>query len=145
MRTYLIFLFCEFDDFDDVEFFCTDVFGQTKEISSIKYVLQNLNNLIIIFETDVEKNKLEEILTDLLNLDTIHYYFIFDKQHIFMLYLPEKMQEYIFKPNHLLSKLLDEPKQESKLDLNEILDKINKNGINSLTNEEKKYLDNFEN
>lgn len=145
MRTYLIFLFCEFDDFDDVEFFCTDVFGQTKEISSIKYVLQNLNNLIIIFETDVEKYKLEEILTDLLNLDTIHYYFIFDKQHIFMLYLPEKMQEYIFKPNHLLSKLLDEPKQESKLDLNEILDKINKNGINSLTNEEKKYLDNFEN
>jgi len=145
LRTYLIFLFCEFDDFDDVEFFCTDVFGQTKEISSIKYVLQNLNNLIIIFETDVEKNKLEEILTDLLNLDTIHYYFIFDKQHIFMLYLPEKMQEYIFKPNHLLSKLLDEPKQESKLDLNEILDKINKNGINSLTNEEKKYLDNFEN
>lgn len=141
----MIFLFCEFDDFDDVEFFCTDVFGQTKEISSIKYVLQNLNNLIIIFETDVEKNKLEEILTDLLNLDTIHYYFIFDKQHIFMLYLPEKMQEYIFKPNHLLSKLLDEPKQESKLDLNEILDKINKNGINSLTNEEKKYLDNFEN
>lgn len=145
MRTYLIFLFCDFDDFDDVEFFCTDIFGQTKEISSVKYILQNLNNLIIIFESDVEKNKLEEVLKDILNLDTIYYYFIFDKQHIFMLYLPEKMQEYIFKPNHLLGQMFSEQEKDSKLDLNDILDKINKNGIDSLTKDEKKYLDNFEN
>jgi hypothetical protein len=42
-----------------------------------------------------------------------------------------------------LSALLHQSQPKSKLSLDEILDKINQNGVNSLTKEEFDYLNNF--
>jgi hypothetical protein len=62
-------------------------------------------------------------------------------------HLPEQVKDFIFKPLPESSAIeinyIKNPPKE--LDLDEVLDKIDKMGISSLTEEEKKFLDNFEN
>jgi hypothetical protein len=60
-------------------------------------------------------------------------------------HLPEQLKDFIFKPViEPLSIKIEYIKSETpNLDLDDVLEKINKNGLDSLTVEEKKFLDNF--
>ena len=62
-------------------------------------------------------------------------------------HLPEKVKEFIFgrvDDQYLMVKY-SRPKKTISLDVDQILDKIKTDGIDSLTIEEKKFLDDFEN
>ena len=136
-------MFGNFDDFDDVEFFCLNVLGDSKRINQVKYIIQNLNNIIVILDSGVDKNTLEEELSDLLNNENIDFYFAFEKSSLFMVHIPENMKDIIFKPTSFTENNITIDKNQ-KLDLDAILDKIKNVGIDNLTTEEKNFLDNFD-
>jgi hypothetical protein len=39
MNTYVLFIFGMFDDHEDIEYFCTDVIGESKVIKSIIFII----------------------------------------------------------------------------------------------------------
>lgn len=145
MNSYILFLFGDFTDIEDVEFFCMHVLGQSEKINDIKYIIQNLQNIIVIFETEVEKSTLIVELNDLLNDESVFYYFVVEQKNIFMVHLPDEMSDIIFKPQ---KKKIEKPKkhieiENQKFDLNIILEKIHKYGVDSISSAEKKFLDDF--
>jgi hypothetical protein len=52
MKTYILFVFGMFDDHEDVEYFCADVLGDNPIINSVRYVIENSQNIIVIFDSD---------------------------------------------------------------------------------------------
>ena len=64
-------------------------------------------------------------------------------------HLPAQVKDFIFKPAEEDSIMRIEytkhTKENPSMDLDELLEKIEKMGIESLTPEEKNFLDNFEN
>lgn len=145
MTSYILFLFGNFNDFEDIEFYCLQVLGQSEKIDEIKYIIQNLQNIIVIFDSSVDKSTLIIELTDLLNNENVHYYFVIEQKNVFMVSLPDNMSDLIFKPQ---KKIPNEPKKTTsnlnqKLDLNAILEKIHKYGVDSISLAEKKFLDNY--
>ena len=57
--------------------------------------------------------------------------------------LPESLSSFIFKPNDKVKFTYDEQLIDQKLNLDNILEKIQNNGIESLSEDEKKYLEQF--
>jgi hypothetical protein len=158
MGTYILFLFGKFQDHEDIEYFCMEVLGESELFTSLKYVIDNLNNIIIIFDSEYEKQKLTTELDSLLDNDNVMFYFLFPKESILSSHIPESMRNLIFKPSSdilnsapkteedgeiILNNILDRM-NEDKLILDDILDKIERFGIDNLTPLEKKFLDNFE-
>jgi len=143
MGTFILFVFGDFEDHGDIEFFCLEHFSEISE-KGVKYVIENEGNCIIIFETEKTKQELHDKLSVLLSIDQIKFYFLFERSSIVSTYLPETLKDFVFKPmSEENIKLLMEIKPKPSMDLDEILDKIDQQGVNSLTEEEKKFLDDF--
>ena len=80
-------------------------------------------------------------------MDQVKFYFLFKRDEMISAHLPEKVKEFIFgrvDDQYLMVKY-SRPKKTISLDVDQILDKIKTDGIDSLTIEEKKFLDDFEN
>jgi hypothetical protein len=144
LRTYAIFLYGMFDDMEDIEYFCLSVIGDHKMVSSVKYLVENGKNLIILVETETETNKFVESLHKILVVPEVKFYFIFDIQDVAAAHLPQKVKDFIFNKIEDQYLRIEYQKQPISMDMDEILEKINKDGINSLSTEEKNFLDNFE-
>lgn len=146
MKTYILFIFGLFEDHEDIEFFTVEVLGTSKYIKSVRYVIENLKNIIVIFDSEENEDILSDELDKLLTNDSVLFYFLFEKDGLVTTYIPEKLKDVIFKPTETIRKIQIDYKEYQKppIDLDEILDKLNQHGIQSLTPEEKKYLDNFE-
>lgn len=143
MTSYILFVFADFEDHEDIEYFCTEHFINISEVG-VKYVIENTGNCIIIFDTEKTKSELHESITELLKLDHIRFYFLFERSSILSASLPESLKDFIFKPveaDSLKLEILRNP--STALDLDDILDKIETYGIGSLTDEEKNFLDEF--
>ena len=143
MTSYILFVFADFEDHEDIEYFCTEHFINISEVG-VKYVIENTGNCIIIFDTEKTKPELHESITELLKLDHIRFYFLFERSSILSASLPESLKDFIFKPvetDSLKLEILRNP--STALDLDDILDKIETYGIGSLTDEEKNFLDEF--
>lgn len=151
MKTFILFLFGRFDDHEDVEYFCTEVFTSSPHITSLRYVIEQSQNIIIIFDSESDSKTLSQELYILLANDNIKLYFLFERDTMVTAHLPNKVKEFIFKPMEkqtaeIANMLkLDYYKTDPILDLDELLDKIDKMGVDSLTPEEKDFLDNFDN
>jgi predicted metal-dependent TIM-barrel fold hydrolase len=144
MKSYILFIYGAFEDHEDLEFFCLEHFTQVSE-SGVKYVIESLGNCIIIFDSDKDKETLIEDLKKLLDLEHIRFYFIFEKENVFWAEIPEALREFIFKPqnsSHDAFKVSIR-KLNKKFDLDDILEKIQDQGMDSLTEDEKKFLDEF--
>lgn len=147
MKTYLLFIFGTFEDHQDIEYFCMEILGTSKIIGSLRYVIENNNNIIVIFDSDSDKKKLTEEIHELLFTDNVKFYFMFERKDITCANLPLQVKDFIFKPftETALLKIEYLKKEPEYFNLDEVLDKIKKYGINSLSQEEKNFLDNFEN
>ena len=95
MKTYLLFVFGAFEDHQDIEYFCMEILASSPMVKSVRYVIENSKNIIVIFDSDKEHKDLSTELYSLMINDSVKFYFL-------------------------------------------------KMGIDSLTPEEKKFLDNFE-
>jgi hypothetical protein len=147
MKTFILFIFGMFEDHEDVEYFCTDVIAESPVVNTVRYVIENSQNIIVIFDSDTDYKTLSTELYSILTNDSVKFYFIFDRDSLVTAHLPQEVKDFIFKPlskNMLIRLDYDNPSKPS-MDLDELLEKIEKMGIESLTPEEKKFLDNFEN
>jgi hypothetical protein len=146
MKTYLLFIFGMFDDQEDIEFFCTQVLAESKVIESVRFVIENSQNIIVIFESEFDHKNISNELFGLLVNDNIKFYFIFDRENMVTAHLPAEVKDFIFKTsnsNHIVR--VEYEKTNPILDLDQVLEKIEESGIASLTPQEKKFLDNFDN
>jgi hypothetical protein len=145
-KTYILFLFGMFEDHEDIEYFCMEVLGQCKTITSLKYVIENSKNIIVIFDSKEPYNVLLDEVEPLVINENILFYFMFEKDGLVSTHIPESLKDLIFKPTSDIRKINIEYKHFEKPDINldEILDKIEQHGIGSLTPDEKKFLEDFD-
>ena len=146
MKTYILFIFGMFEDQEDVDYFCTQVMGDIPILKSLRFIVEKEQNIIAIFESDIEEEKLTQELYLLLVNDNVKFYFMFDRDTMVTNFLPREVRNFIFNPHieNVIIKI-DYPKYNKTLDLDQVLDKIKETGVDSLTPEEKNFLDNFEN
>jgi hypothetical protein len=150
MRSYLLFIYGVFDDHQDIEFFCLDILGKSPFVWSVRYIIENNQNIIVMFDSDEDHGVLSDEIHLLSKNDSVKFYFLVEKTSIVSVFLPETINDFIFKPatsDPLMIKVEYEKHtevQREKLELDDVLDKIDLYGIESLTDEEKKFLDNFE-
>ena len=148
MNTYVLFIFGMFDDHEDVEYFCTDVIGESKVIESIRFIIENSENIIVIFDSEMDPTEVDRELYTMLIDEHIKFYFIFQREHMVTAHLPQQIKDLIFTPtidNTIIRVDYEKNKKREILDLDRLLEKIEESGIESLTVEEKNFLDNFEN
>jgi hypothetical protein len=147
MKSYVLFVFGEFQDHEDVEFFCDEILSESDKIISVRYIIENTNNIIIIFDSEHDYKILSEELFSLIALENIRLYFLFERSSLICAHIPVQVKDFIFKPNPDIKRMDIEydnfPKKN--MDLDELLEKIKTKGIDSLTESEKNFLDNFEN
>lgn len=148
MNTYVLFIFGMFDDHEDIEYFCTDVIGESKVIESIRFIIENSENIIVIFDSEMGPTEVDRELYTMLIDEHIKFYFIFQREHMVTAHLPQQIKDLIFTPtidNTIIRVDYEKNKKREILDLDRLLEKIEESGIESLTMEEKNFLDNFEN
>lgn len=148
MNTYVLFIFGMFDDHEDVEYFCTDVIGESKVITSIRFIIENSENIIVIFDSEMEPIEVDRELYTILIDEHIKFYFLFQRENMVTAHLPQQIKDLIFTPtidNTIIRVDYEKNKKRETLDLDRLLEKIEESGIESLTIEEKNFLDNFEN
>ncbi len=146
MKTYLLFIYGMFEDHEDVEYFCMDVINDLPCVTEVRYVIENFQNIIVIFDSEDSKADISNELFGVLQNDNVKFYFLFERENLITAHIPEEVKDFIYKPdkkNIMEVEYRRTPKEN--FDLDELLDKIEKQGIDSLTPEEKKFLDNFEN
>jgi hypothetical protein len=150
MRSYLLFIYGVFDDQQDIEFFCLEILGKSPFVWSVRYVIENNQNIIVMFDSNEDHGVLSDEIHLLSKNDSVKFYFLTEKNSIVSVFLPEIINDFIFKPSSsdpLMIKVEYEKYievQRERLDLDDVLDKIDLYGMESLTPEEKKFLDNFE-
>ena len=102
------------------------------------------------FESYDDHATLSEEIIDLSKNDSVKFYFLIEKNSLVSVYLPEVISDFIFKPSSsdpIMVKVEYEKYADVKkvsLELDDVLDKIELYGMESLTSDEKKFLDNFE-
>jgi hypothetical protein len=145
MKTFILFIFGMFEDHEDIEYFCNEILGESPTINSVRYVIENSQNIIVIFDSETDYKTLSQDLYTLLINDNVKFYFIFDRDSLVTAHLPQQVKDFIFKPSGTSTMIrVDYDKNSSpSMDLDELLDKIEQMGIESLTPEEKNFLDNF--
>ncbi len=142
MKSYILFLYGEFEDVSDIEFFINEIISEIASLTEIRFVVQNFKSIIVIFNSDNSPKELDDDFSLLVELEQVSYYMLFNLNNIVSFVIPDSLNNIIFKPQK--TKINDELNDENKkFDLDEILEKISKNGINSISEEEKKFLDDF--
>jgi len=140
LKSYILFVFADFDDAEDVLFFFNDILSDIEIISDLRYIIQNHKNIIVIFSSESSMQEIDDNFKFLATIEQITYYIMFKLENVVSFVLPETIKNIIFKPvkNNPIEK-----NEEKKFDLDEILEKISKHGLNSISKEEKKFLDEF--
>jgi signal recognition particle receptor subunit beta len=147
MRTFILFIFGMFDDYDDIEYFCTQILSESPLFSSVRFIIEREQNIIVIFDSEMDEKELSQELYSYLINDNIKFYFIFNKENIITAHLPKEVKEFMFNPiveKNVVKLEYEKVKKPLNIDLDQILDKIDESGLESLTPEEKNFLDNFE-
>jgi len=91
MNTYILFVYGNFEDREDIEFFCSDVFP-SESILSVKYIIENNQNIIIIFDSYKEKLELAKELYSFLTPEFVKFYFLFEREKLVTAHIPESMK-----------------------------------------------------
>ncbi len=122
-----------------------DIFGSSDKISKVRYVIEKSQNIIIIFDSDSDYKTLSEEVYNLSFNDSVKFYFLVERDSLVSAHVPQAVKDFIFKPQTTdMFMKIEYEKSSPSMDLDELLEKIEKMGVDSLTPEEKNFLDNFE-
>lgn len=147
MNSYILFIYGMFDDTEDIEFYCNEVLLNNPVVKRLKFVVENSKNLIVIIDSEATHDELSKSLhKDLLD-QNVKFYFLFRRDEVIAANLPQEVKEFIFdntKPEHFMVIQYSKKSRVESLDLDDVLEKIKRDGIDSLTKEEKNFLDNFD-
>jgi len=130
-----------------------EVLGVSPKIAKVRFVIEDTSkSIIVIFESESNRKELSEELHNIISMEDVKFYFLFERESIYSANLPIQMKDFMFKPSEEYSSLrLEYNKKENTenpnetMDLDNILEKIEQEGIDSLTPDEKKFLDGFQN
>ena len=139
MNSYILFIYGDFEDIDDIQYFCNDVFGVIVNITDIKYIIQNFKNIIVIFTSKIDEKELIIEISEVLKIEQVSYYLMFELGSMVTYNIPDTLSEIMFKP----IKLQKKNNILKSFDLDEILEKISKIGIDGISEDEKDFLDNY--
>jgi len=144
MNKFILFLNGFFTERLDIEEFSNNLIEGVKSMSSVKVIIENTESIILFFESDDDEKTLSEKLFNLISDSDIKLSFLFNSESIIGLKIPERMKYLINEKTPDGTMLIIEMMTiERDYNLDEILEKIEKHGIKSLTKEEKKFLDDF--
>lgn len=144
MKKFLLIVFAQFEDEFDIISFFTEKF-KIDSIFNPKFIIESPRNIIIRFESDLDKVKISsEIFTNLKD-NNISFYFLIKLEDLVSIYLPEQLKSFLYgDDDDFKIAIPDKKENESTIfKIDDILDKIEEYGINSITEEEKKFLDNY--
>lgn len=147
MDTYVLYIFGTFETHEDILYYCTDVMPSCPAVDKLVYVMECSQSLILVFESTLEESDIVDELPSYVVNENVKFYFLHRLKDTLTAYLPPELNDMIYKVQKIQTEEEDiEPKKTiyslSKLD--DILDKIEKTGYDSLTEEEKKFLTNFD-
>jgi len=115
MKTYLLFLFANFEDHEDIEFFCLEVLGVSPKISKVRFVIEDTSkSIIVIFESESTRKELSEELHNIISMEDVKFYFLFERESIYSANLPIQMKDFMFKPSEEHSSLRLEYEKKGK-------------------------------
>jgi hypothetical protein len=145
METYILFFSGNFKTRKDLELFTAGSFITMPSIFSIKFIIEKSESIIVIFNSELDTEQLKDNLRVFLENETIKFYFLFNLKSIIDQKLPEEIMNMIYNETPKDSVFFIEVfnKDISDFDIDEILEKIEKNGIESLSKAEKYFLDHF--
>lgn len=152
MITYLIYITSAFKNLEEVDNFCSNYLVTNEHLKIFRYVVQNLNTLVIAFKSDYEPEILSvDIGETLINDKRVLFYYMIKKDDIITYFMPRNISETLFfeEDNNEQTPLTGKKNKEiinvneKENVLNKILDKIEEYGIGSLTEKEKNFLDHF--
>ena len=147
MTSYVLFIYGMFEDIEDVEFYCNEILLHNPVVNGLKFIVENNKNLIVIMDSELpQEHFISEIHKDLID-QNVKFYFMFKREELVSAHLPEQVKKFIFEPvedSFIQITYSKTPKKTESLDLDDLLEKIKKEGIDSLTSDEKKFLDDFE-
>ena len=99
MRSYLLFIYGVFDDQEDIEFFCLQILGKSPFIWSVRYIIENNQNIIVMFDSDEDHGVLSDEIHLLSKNDSVKFYFLTEKNSLVSVFLPEAINDFLFKPS----------------------------------------------
>jgi hypothetical protein len=143
----MLFVYGMFDDVEDIEFFCNDILLQNPAVKNLKFVVENSKNLIILIESNYTQRKLGELLHDDLLDENIKFYLLFKRDELVSANLPQEVKDFIWgkeKNDKFMMVEYTKLKESKNLTLDDVLDKIGKQGLGSLTKHEKNILNNLD-
>jgi hypothetical protein len=138
-----------FKSHEEIDEFCENRLSLLPSVKSIKYVIENTQNLIVLFESDLDVQTMSNQMYKFLTEQNIKFYFIFKRDDIVTAFLPQEVKKFLFNSNQNENKMFINYKEitnsvDEEVQLDVVLDKIRKGGVKILTSKEKNFLDNFQ-
>lgn len=147
MKTYILFTFGDFREWEEILDFITVNFKKIDSLYERKFIIEANKNIFIQFSTDLNEKELANNLYTTLNNSAVKFYFLFNRDNVVSSYLPDSVLQYIFSEDIKNDSYItiEYEKNNEILNIDTIIDKIKEVGIDNLTPKEKKFLNNFEN
>lgn len=147
MKTYILFTFGDFREWEEILDFITVNFKKIDSLYERKFIIEANKNIFIQFSTDLNEKELANNLYITLNNSAVKFYFLFNRDNVVSSYLPDSVLQYIFSEDIKNDSYItiEYEKNNEILNIDTIIDKIKEVGIDNLTPKEKKFLNNFEN
>lgn len=146
MENYILFANTLFNDFKNTETYFNSSLNKIDTITNIKILIENENNVIILFDTNDSMEVLSNKIVANLSDNNVKYHFLFKKDSLLYTFIPKELKDIIYNDVYGIFELKFTKKQveKQKYDLDIILEKIKIYGLENLTIDEKEFLDNFE-
>lgn len=147
MKTYILFTFGDFREWEEILDFITVNFKKIDSLYERKFIIEANKNIFIQFSTYLNEKELANNLYTTLNNSAVKFYFLFNRDNVVSSYLPDSVLQYIFSEDIKNDSYItiEYEKNNEILNIDTIIDKIKEVGIDNLTPKEKKFLNNFEN
>jgi len=145
METYILFFSGNFKTRKELELFTAGSFIKIPSIFSIKFIIEKRESLIAIFSSELDSELLKEEIRVGLENEPIKFYFLFNIKSLVDQKIPEEILVMIHNeiPKDSVFFIEVFARDEDDFDIDEILEKIEKTGVESLTKAEKYFLDHF--
>lgn len=148
---YILFIYTLFSNDEDVEKFCSGFFKYEK-LESLKFIVENKQNVIIIFDSDLDTQEIstflnQEVMT-LIKPLYLKFYFLFNFISLTSAQVSKELKDYIFDTSpsnetNLIKLDYNINTAKPEFDYTRLMEKVKEFGVNKLTEEERKFLDEY--
>lgn len=145
MKNYILLLYGSFQMKEQILDFISNNLKPNEFLLNQKYVIEKDVNLIFLFSTDIPEQNLSYKLKDILKESEVSFYFLFNLDNVITATVQPELMNFILtgQSNRYYEIVYDLNKpngNEKTFVVDDILEKINEHGMDSLDDDEKKFL-----